>query len=244
MQPSTVSRSSSASSSSASQRRPLTPNRSETGGWATSWRINTAWTSFFARERDLTSWPRRAKRLRISHVPLSGIQTASSDPVEAEDVQAIWSTMRIRGSRAPLDDLVPLGDIPEVDAMDGGWELMTLDEETWRTQAVPAIRGALERLNPIPGMGPAIMTKLLGLKRPRLVPLCDSYVLDLIGVAVPTERERRHQRPGALIVAIELLRTQGQANLQTLRAIQERLARAGYERDARAGTGGRGRRPR
>jgi hypothetical protein len=101
----------------------------------------------------------------------------TSARVEAEDVQAIWSTMRIRGSRTPLYDLVPLVDIPEIDAMDGGWDVMTLDEETWRTQAVPAIRGAPERLNPIRGMGPAIMTKLLGLKRPRLVPLCDS-VLD------------------------------------------------------------------
>ena len=150
--------------------------------------------------------------------------------VTAEDVQAIWSTMRIRGSRAPLDDLVPLGDIPEIEAMRDDWELMTLDDDVWRNQAVPAIRAALERLNPIHGMGPAIMTKVLGLKRPRLVPLCDSYVLELLGVAVPTERERRPRRPERLIAAIQLLRAQGQANLETLQAIQRRLACADYER--------------
>ena len=43
------------SSCSASQRRPLTPNRSDAGGRSFRQRINTAWISFFARERARTS---------------------------------------------------------------------------------------------------------------------------------------------------------------------------------------------
>jgi hypothetical protein len=79
-------------------------------------------------------------------------------------------------------------------------------------------------------MGPATITKLLGLKRPKLVPLCDLLVLFMIGVSVPTESERRHQRPGKLLEAIDHLRIQGRANLQTLQAIQAQLRDAGYER--------------
>ena len=47
-QPSTVSCSSAGSSSDSSQRRPLTPKRSETAGFLTSLRISAAWISFFA----------------------------------------------------------------------------------------------------------------------------------------------------------------------------------------------------
>ena len=101
---STVSRSSSASSSPASQRRPLTPNRSETGGRPTSWRISTAWISFFARERALTSWPRRDRRRRITQVARSGIQTASSDPAASSlaSVRASSRSVFARAWRMPV----------------------------------------------------------------------------------------------------------------------------------------------
>src|SRR5215218_8620864 len=49
----TVSASSSGSSSARSQARPLTPNRSDTGGRPTSRRTSTAWTSFLARAHQL-----------------------------------------------------------------------------------------------------------------------------------------------------------------------------------------------
>ena len=77
---STVSRSSTASSSPLSHARPLIPNTSLNGARPTSWRINTAWTSFFARLRAHTSWLRRERRRRITHVASSGIHTASNDP--------------------------------------------------------------------------------------------------------------------------------------------------------------------
>ena len=106
MQPSTVSRSSSASSSPASHLRPLTPNRSLNGGRPTSWRIRTAWISFFARVRALTSWPRRASRRRITHVARSGIQTASSDPAanSLASVRASSRSVLARAWRIPVSD--------------------------------------------------------------------------------------------------------------------------------------------
>jgi len=55
MPASTVSRSSTGSSSSPSQRRPLTPNRSANGARPIRQRINTAWISFLAGDRAQTN---------------------------------------------------------------------------------------------------------------------------------------------------------------------------------------------
>ena len=61
----------------------MTPNRSDTGARPFSRRINTAWTSFFARERALTSCWRRARRRRIRDTHSGGTHTASSSPVHS-----------------------------------------------------------------------------------------------------------------------------------------------------------------
>jgi hypothetical protein len=150
---------------------------------------------------------------------------AGGDPINritAADVTAILSTMRVRGARAPWDALPGQGDVAELAAIDPDWDLLRLTDDAW-AEVRPAIQGAIERFNPINSFGPAKITKLLALKRPRCVPPCDSYVLDLIGVRVPTEKENRHKRPAAIMRAIDLLRAQGIANLEVLVAIQEQL---------------------
>ena len=99
--PATVSRSSSGNSSSASQRRPRTPNTSLTGGRPLSRRINTEWISFLARVRARTSWLRRASRRRIARVHSSGIQTASSSPA-ASSLASARASKRSVFARARL----------------------------------------------------------------------------------------------------------------------------------------------
>jgi hypothetical protein len=96
---STVSRSSVGRARSASQRRPLTPKRSANGARPTKQRISTAWIWFFARERAQTSWPRRARRRRITQVSRSGIQTASSPP-EASSFASVRASRRSVFARA------------------------------------------------------------------------------------------------------------------------------------------------
>ena len=80
---STVSRSQTGSCCSASQRRPLTPNRSDAGGRSFRQRINAAWISFFARVRARTSCARRASRRRIARIRSSGVHTPSSSPAHS-----------------------------------------------------------------------------------------------------------------------------------------------------------------
>ena len=104
-QPSTVSRSSARQLELApASAGPLTPNRSLTGGRPISRRISTAWISFFARVRALTSWPRRASRRRIARVCSSGIQTASSDPAASSfaSVRASSRSVFARAWRMPV----------------------------------------------------------------------------------------------------------------------------------------------
>jgi hypothetical protein len=61
----------------------LTPNRSDTGGRPTSWRISTAWISFFVRRGARISCSRRAKRRRSIRVSSSGTHTKSSFPAHS-----------------------------------------------------------------------------------------------------------------------------------------------------------------
>ena len=104
MAESTVSRSVSASCCSASQARPLTPNRSDAGGRSFKQRINTAWISFFARERARTSCARRARRRRIARMRSSGVHTPSSWPAHSSFASARASRRSVfaRAWRMPV----------------------------------------------------------------------------------------------------------------------------------------------
>ena len=95
----TVSASSTGSSSSDSHARPLTPNRSDTGGRPSSRRISTAWISFFARERERTNCSRRARRRRITRQRSSGDHTASSSPA-ANSLASVRASSRSVFARA------------------------------------------------------------------------------------------------------------------------------------------------
>ena len=104
MAESTVSRSVIGNCCSASQRRPLTPNRSDAGGRSFRQRINTAWISFFARDRARTSCARRASRRRIARTRSSGVHTPSSSPAHSSLANARASSRSVfaRAWRMPV----------------------------------------------------------------------------------------------------------------------------------------------
>ena len=60
----------------ASQARPLIPNRSAAGHRGTRLRVRIAWTWFFRRVRWRTMWARRSTCRRSALVAASGIHTA------------------------------------------------------------------------------------------------------------------------------------------------------------------------
>src|SRR5581483_1201918 len=92
---STDSRSSGGSSRLASQARPLTPNRSEHGGFGCSRRCKQAWISFLERVLARTSCSRRASRRRRIRQRSSGIHTASSSPFHSKLANARASSLSV-----------------------------------------------------------------------------------------------------------------------------------------------------
>ena len=105
-QPSSVSRSSTGSSSPASQRRPPLPNASVTGGRSQRLRASTPCASFFARVRARTSRSRRLVSRRSARVRSSGVHTSSSRPEHQQPRQ--------RPRVEPVGLRLRLGDRPQL----------------------------------------------------------------------------------------------------------------------------------
>lgn len=151
------------------------------------------------------------------------------DRIEIADVQALNRTMRARSAHARWADLVdrelvwlreiPL-DLDLIETDDDGWAAARGDE---------LVRAALSGVI-AHGRGASVATKLLHLKRPRLFPILDALVVDLLGRSAPeaAATQRRVGEEAARVVVH--LRREGRRNVDALRAIQERLAAEGYQR--------------
>jgi Domain of unknown function (DUF6946)/Family of unknown function (DUF6308) len=152
----------------------------------------------------------------------------ASNMIEVSDVEALNRTMRARTAHrrwAPLlnQQLRWLGAIdPTLDLIetpDRGW--VAADAERL---VLEALRSTVDK-----GRGVSVATKMLHLKRPRLFPILDRLVAELLGAALPEEGPPElRARPAAELVFH--LRAQGRANIDALRDIQAGLARLGHER--------------
>lgn len=136
--------------------------------------------------------------------------------ITTEDIRAINQTMRARSPHSAWEPLTAaLDELPWLTAIDRNWDLIGTDDEVWQraggadrlAAAIEATVGPYRRLS--------VATKVLHLKRPRLFPVLDSLVVDLIGGLAYL------QRPAKLLLH---LREQGRANLTALTAIQAELA--------------------
>jgi hypothetical protein len=137
------------------------------------------------------------------------------DRITDSDIVAINTTMRARSPHSVwatlTSGLEPLG---WLSALDPAWDLVELDEETWQARARPAVENALVAATG-PGRGISVGTKVLHLKRPRMFPVLDRLVLDQLGVTESVGPMR----------TVEHLRTEGQRNIDELRAIRSSLSR-------------------
>jgi hypothetical protein len=136
--------------------------------------------------------------------------------ITTADIRAINQTMRARSPHSAWEPLTTaVDDLPWLAAIGPDWDLIGTSDEAWQAAggadrlaaAIEASVGPYRRLS--------VATKVLHLKRPRLFPVLDSLVVDLIGglAYVP--------RPARLLLH---LRQQGRANLATLTAIKAELA--------------------
>jgi len=116
-------------------------------------------------------------------------------------------------------------DEPWLAVLDPEWDLYAMPEREWLQHVVRRPLGEAFKAILGPYRRSAVVTKVLHIKRPLLVPICDSYVASAMGVTFGDEANWRD-----LLNLVMHLRRQGQTNLDSLVAIQEQLRKAGIER--------------
>lgn len=77
-----------------------------------------------------------------------------------------------------------------------------------------------------PGIGLAGATKVLHLKRPRLFPVLDSFVVEIMGINVGDDVPRE-QRIAIAQKVTAAIRREGRKNIEVLRAIRDEIASGG-----------------
>ena len=137
-----------------------------------------------------------------------------------EDITAVNRTMAARTPHQTWAPIVAGNDWAWFTALDPEWDLFYLEPVAWREAGIATrLRkafGAIHR----PGLGIAVTTKVLHIKRPMLVPVLDSLVIAQIGGRVDDV-------PATWVAAVEHIRAVGRANLPQLRLIRDHLHRVG-----------------
>jgi hypothetical protein len=143
--------------------------------------------------------------------------------ITSDDISAVNQTM---AARTPYKYWTAFTgatvDEPWLSALDPQWDLYAMPEKDWLRHVVHTHLDVAFKAVIGPYRGPAVTTKVLHIKRPRLIPVCDSYVARTMGVALLDS--------AGLLKLVMHLHEQGQANLEALLAIQGRLSEVGIER--------------
>lgn len=135
--------------------------------------------------------------------------------IAREDVAAINTFM---GGRSPYGDwaeLLEARSISQLRRVDPTWNLFATSDHDWRAADVPAqLHRLFERVTR-KGIGISRATKLLHIKRPDLIPICDSFVVRTLGV--------RGDDAAAGVEVVGLLREQRTVFRPVLRELQKEL---------------------
>jgi len=98
-------------------------------------------------------------------------------------------------------------------ATNNGWNLFRLGEDAWH-ETRQTIKDTLEASLQVHGIGLGNATKLLWIKRPRLIPICDSFVLQRLEIGTGGELDRGMD-------CIDLIRAIGTAHLDVLESARD-----------------------
>lgn len=130
-----------------------------------------------------------------------------------------------RSPRAAWADLIAAGELTWLARIDVTWDLIELSDRDWdRFGCSEAILAALGATMGVPYRAQAVATKVLHLKRPRLFPILDAFVVQQIG-GVGEGATLEHS-----LRSILHLRRQGQPQAQLLADISARLLGIGLDR--------------
>ena len=144
------------------------------------------------------------------------------DKLTDADVSAINKTMGARSPHGDWANLIKRGDLPELAAIGRNLDLFQTPDTVWAKERAPIRLAALFRVVIGKGIGIARATKVLHIKRPALIPVCDSYVLGLMGIP--------NVGADSGVALVEHLRAVRKELLPILLDIQERLRQRGCDR--------------
>ena len=103
------------------------------------------------------------------------------DRIVDGDITAINATMAARTSHAVWGAVIGADEWSWLKALDAAWDLFEMSDEAWRQEQVPDKLYAAFATVQRPGLQIAVITKVLHIKRPRLIPVLDSLVISQIG---------------------------------------------------------------
>lgn len=132
-----------------------------------------------------------------------------------DDVTAINTSMRARSPHSDWSRVIRRRELAELAAIDRDADLFGMEQERWQRLHLPERLLALFGAVLGPGIGISRATKVLHIKRPALIPVCDAYVLRLLGI--PGEGAE------AGVAAVVHLREEGRRIRETLAELQRRL---------------------
>jgi hypothetical protein len=146
-----------------------------------------------------------------------------ADRIVLDDVRMINHAMGARSPHGDWRGLIRRNPLPQLVAVDPSWDAVLMTSEEWQQQrveerVVTLLRAVMDR----PGIGPARASKVLHLKRPALIPVCDSRVLRVLGIA--------QTQDDSILTVLRHLRGEGQRLEARLKVLQGRLAGEGLQR--------------
>jgi hypothetical protein len=141
------------------------------------------------------------------------VLSCPKDRFELADLRAVNGSMATRMPDKWWIELLDGVPRPWLTAIDSSWALLDLSDGVWHDAHVAARVGAALAEMVGDHRGLSVATKLLHLKRPALVPILDSLVVDQLG-----------GRGSKATRLVEHMREEGRRNLDQLRSIQGGLA--------------------
>lgn len=141
------------------------------------------------------------------------VLSCPKDRFELADLRAVNGSMATRMPDKWWIELLDGVPRPWLSAINPSWELLDLSEAEWDEARVADRVGAALAEMVGDHRGLSVATKLLHLKRPALVPILDSLVVEQLG-----------GRGSKATRLIEHMRDEGRRNLEALQAIQDGLA--------------------
>jgi Family of unknown function (DUF6308) len=172
-------------------------------------------------EIDPSSWMPAVEDATISFDDWSA-QTPHRHRFEPCDLKVLNTSMRARSPEKWWGGLFEQRDVDWLAAVDPTWQLLMPDND-WEERNMPMLMESLMTGMLRKGINISVATKALHLKRPELVPVLDSLVIEQIGARVSSSQSKRGTRARQTCAIVAHLRCQGAAVRHELEVIRDYL---------------------